>query len=192
MTIARRFGYTQGVAAQMWVESAVKSRDANSDTLMQMQLSLFDECSVDDTSGRCKALSEAVDAMKAAVEAKSSAAPAEKKSKKGFKLPGGPSELQAAATKVREAATRFGPSQKAAANDWIKMVTLGTEAGAVTSGFRESLLAQKITLFGECLLSEDGSPSDCQQLEQALAELQEAIELTKPVESWYDAGVRLQ
>ena len=100
--------------------------------------------------------------------------------------------LQEAATKVRAAAEAFGPEQKDAANEWIKMVILGTDASGVTPGFRESLLAQKITLFGECLLSEDGSPSDCQLLEQALAELQEAIELTKPVESWYDAGKRLE
>ena len=34
----------------------------------------------------------------------------------------------------------------------------------------------QITLFGECVLSEDGTPSDCQLLEQALEEFQEALE----------------
>ena len=57
---------------------------------------------------------------------------------------------------------------------------------------RLSLLSQKITLFGECLLSEDGTPSDCEQLESALGALSEAIELTKPVTSWYDEGIRLK
>ena len=33
---------------------------------MEMQLALFDECKLDDESGRCKALSEAIDAMKVA------------------------------------------------------------------------------------------------------------------------------
>lgn len=39
-----------------------------------------------------------------------------------------------------------------------------------------TLLEEQITLFGECVLSEDSTPSNCQQLEQALSELQEAIE----------------
>ena len=34
----------------------------------------------------------------------------------------------------------------------------------------------QVALFGECVLSEDSTPSNCQQLEQALSELQEAIE----------------
>merc|ERR1740138_832985 len=153
--------------------------------------------------------------MKAAVAARS-AAPTETK-KKGFKLNLGPSELQAAATKVRDAATRFGPTQKEAANAWIKQVTVGTSSTSVTSDFRDDLLTKKISLFGECYLSEDGTPSDCEQLEKALTELQEAIEFCdiasaaaeeacraaevvaqlnadfeagKPV-SWYDRGVRL-
>jgi len=32
-------------------------------------------------------------------------------------------------------------------------------------------------LFGECVLSEASTPSNCQELESALAELQEAIEV---------------
>jgi len=216
MQIARKFGYTQGVAAQDWVEASIKSKTANTDKLMQMQLTLFDECSVDDESGRCQALSEAIDAMKGAVVAKAAAA---ETSKKGFKLNLGPSELQVAATKVRDAATRFGPSQKEAANAWIKQVTTGMSTeGGVASEFREDLLTQKITLFGECLLSEDGSPSDCEKLDKALTEFQEAIEFcevaTAAAEeacraaevikqlnddfeagktvSWYDRGVRLE
>ena len=78
---------------------------------------------------------------------------------------------QTAATKVRDAATRFGPSQKDAANAWIKQVTAGTTAEAVSPAYRDDLLTQKITLFGECLLSEDGTPSDCELLEQALTEV---------------------
>ena len=61
------FGRAQGVAAQSWVEAAVESGDASSESLMQMQLALFDECKVDDDTGRCKALSEAIEALDAAV-----------------------------------------------------------------------------------------------------------------------------
>ena len=56
--VAKRFGIEQGKAAQKWVEAAVKSGDASTDSLMQMQQALFEECSVDDDSGRCRALSE--------------------------------------------------------------------------------------------------------------------------------------
>ena len=42
--------------------------------------------------------------------------------KKGFKLVLGPTEIQNAATKVRKAATSFGPAQKEAADSWIKKV----------------------------------------------------------------------
>lgn len=146
--------------------------------------------------------------MKAAVDEKAPLTAAEKKSSpKAFNIIKGKTPIQEAATKVREAAKRFGPAQKSAADEWIKMVTLGTEATAVTSGFRESLLAQKVTLFGECILSEDGTPSDCEQLEQALSALSEAIELrdveptpapvaaapagSLSVDSWYDGGMRL-
>lgn len=59
-TIAQRFGAVQGQAAQKWVEKAVTNGETSSEVLMEMQLALFDECSVDDESGRCKALSEAI------------------------------------------------------------------------------------------------------------------------------------
>ena len=66
--IASRFGKAQGLAAQEWVQRAVKDGNADSDELMRMQLTLFEECSVDDESGRCKALSDAIEAMKIAVD----------------------------------------------------------------------------------------------------------------------------
>ena len=34
----------------------------------------------------------------------------------------------------------------------------------------------QVALFGECVLSEDSTPSNCQKLEEALSELQTAIE----------------
>ena len=182
--VAKRFGSAQGKAAQAWVEKAVAEKSVAGESLMEMQLALFDECSVDDESGRCKELSEAIDAMKDALEDTSEP--------DAFAVLTAKTPIQEAATKVREAASKFGTEQKDAADAWIKMVVLGTDAKTVTPGFRESLLAQKITLFGECLLSEDGTPSDCEQLEGAITALSEAIELTKPVESWYDSGLRLE
>eukprot|EP00964_Phaeocystis_antarctica_P118915 scaffold82642_cov30-Phaeocystis_antarctica.AAC.2 len=37
-------------------------------------------------------------------------------------------------------------------------------------------LSAQVALFGECVLSEDSTPSNCQKLEEALSELQQAIE----------------
>lgn len=162
---AKRFGPTQGKAAQAWVESAIKTGDASGSSLMQMQLQLFDECKVDDESGRCKDLSDAIEELTAAVAERRNAPKDEE-----FKLILGPTPIQEAATKLRTAATSFGPEQKAAADAWIKKITSGQE----TSGL--GLLEEQVMLFGECVLSEGSTPSNCQALEEALAELQAAID----------------
>ena len=44
------------------------------------------------------------------------------------------------------------------ADAWIKKVA----SGDITEGSMNSLLEEQITLFGECVLSEDGTPSNCQ------------------------------
>lgn len=67
--VAKRFGKEQGKAAQTWVEQAVKTGDASSDNLMQMQLALFEECKLDD-GGKCADLSAAIDALTSAVDAR--------------------------------------------------------------------------------------------------------------------------
>ena len=65
--VATKFGPMQGKAAQAWVEGAIDGGEAKTETLMEMQLALFDECKVDDESGRCKDLSDAIEALTAAV-----------------------------------------------------------------------------------------------------------------------------
>ena len=65
--VAKKFGPTQGKAAQTWVEEAIKEGSASTDELMQMQLQLFSECKLDDESGRCKDLSDAIEVLTAAV-----------------------------------------------------------------------------------------------------------------------------
>jgi len=170
--VAKRFGVAQGKGAQAWVEQAVKGGDARTESLISMQLALFDECSLDDKSGRCKDLTAAMDAMVSAVEKRSSSS----FYKEGILKPSsltlqfGPTAVQSAATKLRKAAAKFGPEQKAVADAWIKKAAGGDTAD--TSG----LLEEQITLFGECVLSEDGTPSNCQLLEEALASFQETLE----------------
>ena len=166
--VAKRFGIEQGKAAQTWVEEAIRSGDTDTDKLMQMQLALFAECSVDDESGRCKALSEAIDSLTVAVADR-------KKGKKvdSFQMLTGATPIQTAATKLRESAASFGTLQKDAADKWIKKLTSG-EATVLADA--SGLLEEQVALFGECVLSDEGTPSNCQQLEEALAELQSAID----------------
>merc|ERR1719272_110882 len=171
--IAKRFGVAQGKGAQAWIEQAVKGGDARTETLVSMQLALFEECSLDDESGKCKQLTEAMEEMTAAV--------AKRKDTSFFKdgvlKPSalsrqfGTTSVQAAATKLRSPATKFGPEQKAVADAWIKKAAAGdvSDAGC-------TLLEEQITLFGECVLSEDGTPSNCQQLTEALECFQEALD----------------
>ena len=87
-----------------------------------------------------------------------------------FSFVTGQTPIQEAATKLRSAATLFGPEQKEAADAWIKKIT----SGQVSSG--AGLLEEQVVLFGECVLSEGSTPSNCQQLEEALTELQAAID----------------
>mmetsp|Transcript_73983 Transcript_73983/g.123556 ORF Transcript_73983/g.123556 Transcript_73983/m.123556 type:complete len:346 (+) Transcript_73983:25-1062(+) len=164
---AKAFGVKQAKAAQLWVEEAIKAGDSDSDKLMQMQLQLFEECKLDDESDRCKELSAAIEELTNAVaERKNSPRSAEF----DWAFMTGATPIQLAATKLRECATLFGPEQKAAADVWIKKITLGK----VSSG--AGLLEEQVMLFGECVLSEGSTPSNCQKLEQALGELQLAIE----------------
>lgn len=95
---AKRFGVTQGKQAQAWVEQAVSAGDASASGLMEMQLTLFEECQLDDESGRCKALTEAIEALSSAVEVRRNA-PKDKE----FELILGPTAIQEAATKLRGA-----------------------------------------------------------------------------------------
>jgi len=169
---AAKFGPTQGKAAQKWVADSIDAGnlydDFKTDTLMEMQLTLFAECQLDDDTGKCKDLSEAIDALTSAV--------AERKNKPktdefDFDIALGATPIQEAATKLRSAATLFGPEQKTAADEWIKKVISGDTMSKATG-----LLEEQVALFGECVLSEDSTPSNCQKLEEALSELQTAIE----------------
>ena len=162
-----QFGKAQAVAATAWVERALSlDPDASRDTdgLFLQQLTLFEGCLLDDADGgaKCKELDAALTELEMAME---SGATEEKSAR--FNLFG--SRADRAAARVRNAASKFGLEQKKGADAWVKRVL----AGEVTS---EGLLEQQVALFGECMLSEDGSPSKCEELQEALAALQEALE----------------
>jgi hypothetical protein len=166
--VAKRFGDAQGKAAQAWVEEVVKKRDdADASALMEMQTALFEECTLDDETNRCKQLSEAIDTLTAAVEQRKMTQAAQMDI--FTKASSGAVSVQVAAARVRTAAAKFGPAQKEAGDAWVKKATGST----ATSG----LLEEQVMMFGECVLSEDGSSSDCEELSEALAELQQAIEM---------------
>ena len=44
-----------------------------------------------------------------------------------------------------------------------------------SSASGNELLGQQVALFGECLLSEDGTPTKCEELDAALTQLQEML-----------------
>ena len=77
-------------------------------------------------------------------------------------------KLDAAQKKLRKAAAMFGKEQKEAADKWL-------DKTLTTGGFSSSeLLQQKITLFDECTINDDGS-SNCMALDDALVDLQDAM-----------------
>ena len=172
--IAKRFGVAQGKGAQAWVEQAVKGGDAGTESLVNMQLALFEECALDDDSGKCKQLTAAMEEMVTAVEKRSSS-PFFKDGilrPSSFGVAIAPTAVQKAATKLRNAAAKFGPEQKAVADAWIKKAARGDLSDAAGS----ALLEEQITLFGECVLSEDGTPNNSQLLTEALESFQDALE----------------
>ena len=171
---AAKFGPTQGTAAQTWVQEAIEAGnlydDFKSDTLMEMQLTLFAECSVDDESGKCKDLSEAIEALTVAVADRKknpktteceppAAVPHNRRPARpprlrsstscahaarhplavDFDIALGATPIQEAATKLRSAATLFGPEQKTAADAWIKKVISGEEMSKASGLLEEQV-----------------------------------------------------
>jgi len=164
---SKRFGKAQVAAAQQFVEKALAGEDAQ--WLTEQKLVLFEQCQLDDEDGVCKELDAALTGLEELAAARGG-----KKAKSTpstifdnlFK--GDPSKK--AIARVKKAAAAFGPEQKKAADDWIAK----TMSREVTDG-GASLLNEQVLLFGECLLSEDGTPSKCEDLQAALTAMQEAL-----------------
>lgn len=133
---------------------------------MEQQILLFESCLLDDDDGgaKCKQLDTALVALQAALDAKGGKA-VSKKLTLSEMFAGNP--LQDAAKKVTDAAGKFGPEQRGAALEYVKKALDGE---TVSDG--SELLERRILLFGECLLSEDGTTSKCEELEEALRGLQ--------------------
>ena len=68
---AQKFGPTQGKTAQKWVSESIEAGnlydDFKTEALMEMQLTLFEECQLDGDSSKCKDLSDAIEDLTAAV-----------------------------------------------------------------------------------------------------------------------------
>jgi len=164
---SKKFGKPQVAAAQKWIESALAGEQSVS--LMEQKLTLFEQCQLDDESGVCKELDAALTSLEDAAAARG-----------GKPKPSTPSAMfdaifkgdpvQNAVNRVKKAAGAFGPEQKKAADEWIQK----TMAREVTDG-GASLLNEQVLLFGECMLSEDGTPSKCEALQDALSEMQSAL-----------------
>jgi len=164
---ASKFGKTQGKLANDWVEEALNGGASKGDTLMAKSLVLFEECVIDDEDGgaKCKELDTAITQLAKVLDDRGNR-PAKKQSPT---LSFAPDKAKAAAERVQRAAAKFGPEQSKAAKAWAKNAVGAGSADAT------SLLREEVMLFGECILSEDGSPSKCQELEEAITAFQSMV-----------------
>jgi len=154
---ANQFGNEQGTAAADWVRKAVRA-GADSDELLKAQLSLFEGCIIDDEDDDAGAKCIELDSALAELEEMAGTNDAAS------------SRLERAATRVRVAASKFGPLEKRAAEVWVAEVR---ENGGANPA---ALLEQQVSLFGECKLEEDGSGSArCRELQDALSALQASL-----------------
>uniref|UniRef100_A0A7S2HUX5 Uncharacterized protein n=1 Tax=Haptolina brevifila TaxID=156173 RepID=A0A7S2HUX5_9EUKA len=165
---SKRFGKAQVGAAQDWIEKALAGETA--ENLMEQKLALFDQCQVDDSSGVCKELDAALTALEELSSARGGVKAKPRSASAIFDAMFNADPVQKAVARVKKAAGAFGPEQKKAADVWIEK----TMAREVTDG-GASLLNEQVLLFGECLLSEDGTPSKCEDLQQALTDMQSAM-----------------
>lgn len=157
VAVAKQFGSEQGAAAIDWVSKAASS-GADSEELLKAQLALFEGCIIDD---------EDEDAGAKCIELDSALAELEEAS---GTVDTSSSRMERAAARVRVAASKFGPLEKKAAEVWVAEVR---ENGGANPA---ALLEQQVSLFGECILEEDGSGSGrCRELQEALTALQASL-----------------
>ena len=165
---SKRFGKPQVAAAQTFVEKALAGEDAV--WLMEQKLALFEECQLDDEKGVCKELSAALEGLEEIAAARGGLKQKPTSISAQFDAMFNADPVQKAVARVKKAAAAFGPEQKKAADEWIQK----TMSRQISDG-GASLLNEQVLLFGECMLSEDGTPSKCETLQSALSEMQEVM-----------------
>ena len=140
---AASFGDSQGQAAANWVADALAGAKDDGTVLLEQQLSLFEECLIDDEDGKCKELDSALTAFEGAL------AEAPEAGSTKTKLRVLQSKKDRAGARVRAAAAKFGPAQKSFAADWTKSALDAGEAS-------DSLMEQTLLLFDQCQVTADG------------------------------------
>jgi len=169
---AARFGKKQGKMATEWIDQALQGGSVSSEALVGKSEMLFGECLIDDEDGgkKCQELDAAMKVLSSRIVERGP-----KTTKKlGFSLNFAPSKVDQATDQLVKAAAKFGPQQVKAAKQWA------ADASGKGTADEADLLQQEIFLFGECLLSEDGSPTKCQELESAIVALQEVMGTPEP------------
>jgi len=168
---AEQFGGAHGEAALAWVDEAMEAHltgtdDTTATELLDKQLALFEECLLDEEGdgSKCKELDDALAALEAMLDG-ANEFPVDAFAGHFFK-----SKLERAAARVRAAAAKFGPEQKAIAELWVSDKKANGALNPV------ALLEEQAALFGECLLDEDGGGSErCKELDDALGALQAGL-----------------
>lgn len=173
---AEQFASDQAEAVAAWVDQAMRSASDGSE-LLEAQLSIFEECIVDDEDGgaKCEELDAALTNLEQHLMAAASTTPAEPV----FAVFGN-SKLDRACARVRTAASKFGPEQLKAAEAWLALVR---DKGAANPA---GLLESQEALFGECLLDEDGCSSRCLELQESLNALQASLGIRGKIVSTKD------
>jgi hypothetical protein len=177
---AAQFGSEQAEAAAAWVDQALTAGGAARDgtDLLETQLTIFEECLVDydddDGPAKCQELDDALASLERHLMAAASTTPAEPV----FAVFDN-SKLDRACTRVRTAASKFGPEQTKVTEAWLAEVRKKRTSPT-------GLLESQAALFDECLLDEDGSSSRCREMEESLTALQASLGIAGKIVSTRD------
>jgi len=162
--VAAKFGKAQADRANAWLDTMVKhDGETPTESLLNEQLVLFEECLLDDEGGKCKELDAALTAFESALTEQPTAG--ETRAKANLRK----FAQDRAGARVRAAASKFGTAQKAFATDWTREAVA---AGATSS----VLMEQTLKLFDQCEVTADGKADPkCVALFEALDNLQIAL-----------------
>ena len=172
---AKQFGGKHAEAAAQWVDSVMSPTTLDGNKLLESQLELFEECIIDDEEDggdKCKELDAALTELEGHLMAAAATTPVEGT----FAVFGqGNGNFDRAAARVRAAAEKFGPEQAKAAAVAVAEVREVRAANPV------GLLESQESLFGECLLDENGCSMRCKELQESLDALQASLGISGSV-----------
>ena len=153
---AAQFGSSQEEAASAWAEWALSGESPSANALLEQEVALFTECLLDADEAKCQELDAALQEMEALLDERGKGAIADFMTSV---------KQRVASSRVRNAASRFGPEQATAAAAWVE------QAAATGEHDTSDLLEKKVALFEECTVTDAVDSGKCNELEEALEEM---------------------